>query len=37
MANNRARQEIIWIPPKKISKVAKTTGTVHVFYLRSGI
>ena len=37
MVNNRARQEIICIAPKKIPKVAETTGTVDVFDPRSGI
>jgi len=31
MVTNRARQEIIWIAPKKFPKVAQTTGTVDIF------
>jgi hypothetical protein len=37
MVTNRARQEIIWIAPKKNTKFAQTTGTVCVFDPRSGI
>jgi len=37
MVTNRVRQEIIWIAPKKIPKVAQTTGTVDVFDPRSDI
>jgi len=37
MVANRARQEIIWITPKKTPKVAQTTGTVDIFDPHSGI
>jgi len=33
----QSRQEIVWIAPKKIPKLAQTTGTVDVFDQRSGI
>ena len=37
MVTNRARQEIIWIVPKKIPEIAQTTGTVDVIDPRLGI
>jgi len=37
MGTNRAEQEIIWIAPKKIPKVAQTIGAVDVFDRRSVI
>jgi len=37
MVTNRARQEIVWIAPKKISKVSQAIGTVDVFDPLSGI
>jgi len=38
MVTNRARQEVIWIAlNEKVPKVAQTTGTVDIFYARSGI
>ena len=36
MVTNRARQEIIWMEPTKIPKVAQMNGTVEVFDPRSG-
>ena len=34
---HQSRQEVIWNSPKKIPKVAQTTGTVDVFDPISGI